>query len=55
MVWIIYMVLVFMVFFLCCREGQPLKLPETKKTLQFTFNGEGTLADLFLSHMPGFC
>lgn len=25
---------------LCFREGQPLKLPETKKTLQFTFNGE---------------
>lgn len=22
------------------REGQPLKLPETKKTLLFTFNGE---------------
>lgn len=26
-----------MLFF---REGQPLKLPETKKTLLFTFNGE---------------
>lgn len=22
------------------REGQPLKLPETKKTLLFTFNGK---------------
>lgn len=22
------------------REGQPLKLPETKKTLLFTFNGQ---------------
>lgn len=25
------------------REGQPLKLPETKKTLLFTFNGERNL------------
>ena len=28
------------VFFSFYREGQPLKLPETKKTLLFTFNGE---------------
>lgn len=28
------------IFMSFCREGQPLKLPETKKTLLFTFNGE---------------
>lgn len=35
---VILRVLIF--FFLFFREGQPLKLPETKKTLLFTFNGE---------------
>lgn len=29
--------------FLSSREGQLTKLPETKKTLLFTFNGKGTV------------
>lgn len=31
---------IFYAVLLCFREGQPLKLPETKKSLLFTFNGE---------------
>lgn len=31
---------VIIVFVSFVREGQPLKLPETKKTLLFTFNGQ---------------
>lgn len=39
------------VFFSFYREGQPLKLPETKKTLLFTFNGEKLVFTTIGTHL----